>query len=92
MTSEAICAAGGASATQGDVAVTSKNTDPDKCTAERTSDNASVLIDMNLHVSEIGRSGLSVATSRTIGQDDNNSGRSSKKPGSPIIQPRQPLS
>jgi hypothetical protein len=44
MTSSAICAAGGASATHGDLAVTSKNTDPDSCTAERTSDNASVLI------------------------------------------------
>src|SRR6516164_2434891 len=44
MTSSAIRAAGGASATHGDLAVTSKNTDPDSCTAERTSDSASVLI------------------------------------------------
>src|SRR6516164_11580408 len=44
MTSSAIRAAGGASATQGDLALTSKNTDPDSCTAERTSDSASVLI------------------------------------------------
>src|SRR6516225_7344434 len=44
MTSCAIRAAGGASATHGDLAVTSKNTDPDSCTAERTSDSASVLI------------------------------------------------
>src|SRR5215472_11581546 len=44
MTSAAIRAAGGASATHGDLAVTSKNTDPDSCTAERTSDSASVLI------------------------------------------------
>src|SRR5690349_2369191 len=44
MTSSAICAAGGASSTHGDLAVTSKNTDPDSCTAERTSDSASVLI------------------------------------------------
>jgi hypothetical protein len=54
MTSEATCAAGGASATHGDFAVTSKNTDPDKRTAERTSDNASVLIDMNLQVNDSG--------------------------------------
>jgi hypothetical protein len=45
ITSAAIRAAGGASATHGDLAVTSKNTDPDSCTAERTSDSASVLID-----------------------------------------------
>src|SRR5262249_55203504 len=45
MTSSAIRAAGGASATHGDLALTSKNTDPDSCTAERTSDSASVLID-----------------------------------------------
>src|SRR5262245_1258515 len=44
MTSCAIRAAGGASATHGDLAVTSKNTDPDSCTAERTSDSTSVLI------------------------------------------------
>src|SRR5215471_12590562 len=44
MTSSAIRAAGGASATHGDLALTSKNTDPDSCTAERTSDSASVLI------------------------------------------------
>src|SRR3974390_775032 len=46
VTSLAICAPGGASATHGDLAVTSKKTDPDKRTAERTSDNASVLIGM----------------------------------------------
>src|SRR5215813_4036782 len=45
MTSSAIRAAGGASATHGDLALTSKNTDPDSCTADRTSDSASVLID-----------------------------------------------
>src|SRR5215472_9886193 len=44
--SPAICAAAGASATQGDLATTSKNTEPDKCTAERTSDSASVLTAM----------------------------------------------
>src|SRR6478672_6071252 len=44
MTPLAICAARGASATHGDFAVTSKNTDPDSCTAERMSDSASVLI------------------------------------------------
>src|SRR5262249_42187557 len=44
MTSSALRAAGGAAATHGDLAVTSKNTDPDSCTAERTSDSASVLI------------------------------------------------
>src|SRR5215472_14878689 len=44
MTLSAIRAAGGASATHGDLALTSKKTDPDSCTAERTSDSASVLI------------------------------------------------
>src|SRR6516164_7232696 len=48
MTPSAICASGGASATHGDFAVTSKDTDPDSCTAERTSDNASVLIGRTL--------------------------------------------
>src|SRR5262249_23448253 len=44
MTSCAIRVAGGASATHGDLAVTSKNADPDSGPAERPSDSASVLI------------------------------------------------
>ena len=40
------CAPGGASATHGDLAVASKKINPDKRTAERTPDNASVLIGM----------------------------------------------
>ena len=88
MTSEAICAAGGASATHGDFAVTSKNTDPDKRTAESTSDNASVLIDVDLHLTAAASDGRIEdrwQTFRTIERDDNKSGRSSKRPGSPII-------
>src|SRR6516162_2431653 len=88
MTWSAICAAGGASATQGDLAVTSKNTDPDNCTAERTSDSASVLIGTLRRTMALSatRPGHASTCSGRSSKDDSRSGGSSKRSGGAIIQ------
>jgi hypothetical protein len=88
MTASTICAEGGASATHGDVAVTSKKTEPVNRTADKTSDSTSAVMSRNLEMLAKARIGGWQTSAHQAGmpRDHNNFGRVSKNSGSAIIR------